>query len=241
MTDMIFIEHISDKITSIISTGALGGVYRIDLHMFAYEYTSEQLTKHCQKVVAVSVVLSSADISKLDDNTLKVIVQETYADSAPEKMQNIYKQIKEARDSAQSVPDSIARAELHSAVTLMNLKSPLNFIGAEPLGEVKTISCQFHAMTPMNQGSQQASGLETWIRGRVAAVVSGKAVESSVWCFADDKSTSDSCISGVARINLPRAASGLNLADVVGQALEDACDNALSDLMISSYEIDPVQ
>ncbi|OTA70221.1 hypothetical protein K449DRAFT_320464, partial [Hypoxylon sp. EC38] len=68
----------SSRDTYIITTGELGGVMRIDMHFFAYQYTSSQLTDICKQVISVNIVISSVDISKLSDSTLRAIVQNVY-------------------------------------------------------------------------------------------------------------------------------------------------------------------
>jgi hypothetical protein len=83
--------------SSVIATGDLGGVYRIDLHFFAYRYISSQLKDTAKEVLAVSIVISSADITKLRDNTLRIIVQQTYEKSSKEEQLAIYEQLRKAR------------------------------------------------------------------------------------------------------------------------------------------------
>ncbi|KAI0185615.1 hypothetical protein EV127DRAFT_304393, partial [Xylaria flabelliformis] len=77
----------------LIGCGDLGGVYRLDIHMFSYQYTSEQLTSITKNVLAVSVVMSSVDTAKIDDNTLLIIVQKCYASCNTEEQRGIYDQI----------------------------------------------------------------------------------------------------------------------------------------------------
>ncbi|KAI1123317.1 hypothetical protein F5Y10DRAFT_270180 [Nemania abortiva] len=77
-----------------IACGELGGVYRLDIHMYSYQYTSEQLTSITKNVVAMTVVLSSVDTKQLDDNTLRIIVQKCYAACDRTEQEEIYNQIK---------------------------------------------------------------------------------------------------------------------------------------------------
>ncbi|KAF8536325.1 hypothetical protein BDD12DRAFT_890546 [Trichophaea hybrida] len=74
----------STRDTYLISTGSLGG-----------------------QVLAVSIVISSVDLSKVDDNSLRVIVQETYSSSSPQDLKRIYAQIKSAKDSDKKSDDTL--------------------------------------------------------------------------------------------------------------------------------------
>jgi hypothetical protein len=68
---------------------------RLDFHMFCYQYTSEGLSKITKNVLAVSIVLSSANVKEINDNTLRVIVQKTYDSATPEVRKSIYEQLSE--------------------------------------------------------------------------------------------------------------------------------------------------
>lgn len=72
--------------------------------MFSYQYTSEQLTSITKNVLTVTVVMSSVDTAKLDDNTLRIIVQKCYAACTKEEQQNIYDQIKKNKNSTDASP-----------------------------------------------------------------------------------------------------------------------------------------
>ncbi|KAI1326493.1 hypothetical protein F5Y16DRAFT_229820 [Xylariaceae sp. FL0255] len=86
-----------------IACGDLEGVYRLDMHLYSYRYNSEQLSSITKNVLAVTVVMSSVDTRKIDDNTLRIIIQKCYAACDTYEREAIYSQIKKkmASDNAQ--------------------------------------------------------------------------------------------------------------------------------------------
>ncbi|TRX88850.1 hypothetical protein FHL15_010309 [Xylaria flabelliformis] len=94
-----YLANSAETTRYLIGCGDLGGVYRLDIHMFSYQYTSEQLTSVTKNVLAVSIVMSSVDTAKIDDNTLLIIVQKCYASCTTEEQRAIYDQIKQHKSS----------------------------------------------------------------------------------------------------------------------------------------------
>ncbi|KAL8790958.1 MAG: hypothetical protein Q9195_006103 [Heterodermia aff. obscurata] len=56
----------------------IGGVERLDAYYFAYTVTSKSLTTSTQNAVALVVVKSSVKIDNLDDDTFRVIVDDSF-------------------------------------------------------------------------------------------------------------------------------------------------------------------
>ena len=56
----------------------LGGVQRLGTYFFAYSFTSQTLITNAQNMVACMVVKSSVDCKEMDDNTLRVIVNDSF-------------------------------------------------------------------------------------------------------------------------------------------------------------------
>lgn len=119
-----------------LATGDLGGLMRIDSFMFAYRYTSAQLSALTKNVVIVSFVVSSAKICMvhylfisrlssltatiqtvgLKDNVLQMIVQDIYTSSTSGEQRQIFEQLKIARDSqGEPVSESIVKSKLFLA------------------------------------------------------------------------------------------------------------------------------
>ncbi|KAI9866425.1 MAG: hypothetical protein M1813_001547 [Trichoglossum hirsutum] len=201
---------------SAISTGDLGGVFRIDMHFFAYRYTSNQLKDVAKEVLTVSIVISSADLKNVSDNTLKVIVQQTYSQSSKEEQQDIYEQLKKGRDS-ENQP---------STAPLRNFQPP----------KTVDVSQTFEAETTLDQARQQAGKLNAWIRASLADAFSEDSQQTSVECYQDSSSTSNSRITGQAKVTF-RGDSTHDVKKVVDKSLKAAANAALSEFSISSYKL----
>ncbi|KAJ7020833.1 hypothetical protein C8F04DRAFT_1241699 [Mycena alexandri] len=84
----------SEHSTYVITCGDLGGIMRIDIDIFCYTYTSTALTKVTNNVVNVSYAISSVDVSQLDAETIRGIVQTCYGEAVPlEQLKAIYEEI----------------------------------------------------------------------------------------------------------------------------------------------------
>jgi hypothetical protein len=238
----------STRDTYVISTGSLGGVFRIDMHFFAYRYTSDQLQSIAKQVLAVGIVVSSADLKKVSDNTLRVIVQQTYSKSTKEEQQAIFNQLKEAKEDDNQPSTSQAAHELYRATTKLSLTRPLSIIGKEPT-QGDDVSETFEVETPINQAQQQAGKLETWIRASLAEAFGKHAQQITVECYQKSSSTSNSRITGKAIVTfkgdgpgvpLEEGSSGQSVKEVIEKSLEAATNVALSELSVISYKLEVV-
>ncbi|KAF5017829.1 hypothetical protein F66182_10211 [Fusarium sp. NRRL 66182] len=79
-----------------ISIDPLGGISRLDTLFFCYNFTSEGLAKTAKSVVACCVVKSSADVTKVDDNTLRVLVNQCFETSDLSLRKAIYSELRDA-------------------------------------------------------------------------------------------------------------------------------------------------
>jgi hypothetical protein len=85
----------------------LSPIGRIDFYMYYYKYTSQALITVAEDCLVTSLVISSVDISDLDENDIRVIVQNNYSgqlagetdDQSDERQQNIVKLITAAISS----------------------------------------------------------------------------------------------------------------------------------------------
>lgn len=59
------------------------------MHLYTYQFTSETLIKVTKNVLAVSIVISSVNISALDDSTIGAMVQLCYGAAEDAIQQNI--------------------------------------------------------------------------------------------------------------------------------------------------------
>ncbi|KAI8662097.1 hypothetical protein LRP88_12628 [Fusarium phalaenopsidis] len=79
-----------------ISIDPLGGISRLDTLFFCYNFSSEGLQKTAKSVVACCVVKSSADIKEVDDNTLRVLVNQCFETSDLSLRKAIYGELRDA-------------------------------------------------------------------------------------------------------------------------------------------------
>ncbi|CAE6463196.1 unnamed protein product [Rhizoctonia solani] len=80
----------------IISIDPLGGISRLDALFFVYNFSSEGLMKTAKSVVAACVVKSSADVREVDDNTLRVLVNQCFETSPLDLRKAIYGELNDA-------------------------------------------------------------------------------------------------------------------------------------------------
>lgn len=59
----------------------MGYPYRVDMQLYTYQFTSETLIKVTKNVLAVSIVISSIQLSTLGDSTIGAMVQLCYAEA----------------------------------------------------------------------------------------------------------------------------------------------------------------
>ncbi|KAK4211497.1 hypothetical protein QBC37DRAFT_426769 [Rhypophila decipiens] len=79
-----------------ISIDPLGGISRLDTLFFCYNFESEGLKKTAKSVVACCVVKSSADVKEVDDNTLRVLVNQCFETSDLGLRKAIYGELRDA-------------------------------------------------------------------------------------------------------------------------------------------------
>lgn len=89
---------------STISVDPLGGISRLDTLFFVYSFQSEGIMKLSQSVVAACVVKSSADTSAVDENTLRVLINQAFESSALELQVSIFEQISKTLFKDVAVP-----------------------------------------------------------------------------------------------------------------------------------------
>ncbi|KAI0838654.1 hypothetical protein F5Y06DRAFT_296269 [Hypoxylon sp. FL0890] len=236
----------SSRDSYIITTGELGGVMRIDMHFFAYRYTSSQLTEICKQVISVNIVISSVDISRLSDSTLRAIVQNVYGALPIDDQKRILAQLQEAaKDSLLSTPaPKVVAARLSRAVkTAGNLRY-------QPVTE-KT---SFTIRTTIGSASGSASRFDVYLRGGIVQAYAQDSVEKgielydiSVVCSVPDNNISDDVLIGEVEIGLKQEpkpdlstlAVQSRLSMVVQILLNQAILNtATSDLPITSFEME---
>ncbi|OTA84037.1 hypothetical protein M434DRAFT_174882 [Hypoxylon sp. CO27-5] len=234
----------SSRDTYIITTGELGGVMRIDMHFFAYQYTSSQLTDICKQVISVNIVISSVDISKLSDSTLRAIVQNVYGALPIDDQKRILSQLQDAaKNSLLSTPaPKVVATYLSRAVKKVG--SPEE----DPITEKTT----FTIRTALGSALSSASRFEDYLRGGINQTYSQSGnvdielYETSVMCYVPDNTISDDILLGEIQIVLkqePKAGLSkvgvLNsLLTVVRNLLTQAGNSAISDLPITSFEME---
>ncbi|KAI9734494.1 MAG: hypothetical protein M1834_002094 [Cirrosporium novae-zelandiae] len=64
-----------------ITVGSLGYPYRVDIHLYTYSFTSEALTKITKNVLAISIVVSSVDLTNMNEVDLGSLVQICYEEA----------------------------------------------------------------------------------------------------------------------------------------------------------------
>ncbi|CCO28715.1 hypothetical protein RSOLAG1IB_06141 [Rhizoctonia solani AG-1 IB] len=96
----------------IISIDPLGGISRLDALFFVYNFSSEGLMKTAKSVVATCVVKSSADVREVDDNTLRVLVNQCFETSPLDLRKAIYGEL---CDALYNSKDPAYKASLQAA------------------------------------------------------------------------------------------------------------------------------
>ena len=75
---------------SAVSMNELGGVQRLDALYISYSFTSKAMITLAQNMVACMVVKSSVDCKDMDDNTLRLIVSDSFPGTANVKKAQLY-------------------------------------------------------------------------------------------------------------------------------------------------------
>ncbi|KAL8853316.1 MAG: hypothetical protein Q9221_001792 [Calogaya cf. arnoldii] len=82
---------------STITTGALGGIQRVDISLYAYQFSAKQLTEITKNVVSAVVIVSSVDADKVTEASIRVLVQNQFpADKQQEVLDILLKAHREA-------------------------------------------------------------------------------------------------------------------------------------------------
>lgn len=75
--------------SSFITVGALGYPLRVDMHLYTYAFKSTTLISVAKNVLAVAIVVSSVDLTTLDESSMGSIVQYCYGGVDEAKQQAI--------------------------------------------------------------------------------------------------------------------------------------------------------
>ena len=78
---------------SAVSMNELGGIQRLDAIYISYSFTSSAMIQLAQNMVACMIVKSSVDCKDLDDNTLRLIVSDSFPGTANVKKAQLYEDL----------------------------------------------------------------------------------------------------------------------------------------------------
>ncbi|KAG9123964.1 hypothetical protein FRC07_013355 [Ceratobasidium sp. 392] len=79
-----------------ISIDPLGGISRLDALFFVYNFSASGLMSTVGSVCAACIVKSSADVTSVDDNTLRVLVNQCFETSSIDLRKAIYGELRDA-------------------------------------------------------------------------------------------------------------------------------------------------
>ncbi|KAK3376403.1 hypothetical protein B0T24DRAFT_218823 [Lasiosphaeria ovina] len=82
-----------------VTAGNLDYPYRFDMHLYTYSFSSATLTKVAKNVLAVSLMISSVDLSPLAESDLGVVVDVCYRHSDEAARKPILEKLKTAREA----------------------------------------------------------------------------------------------------------------------------------------------
>lgn len=71
----------------------LGGIARLDALYLAYTFKSQSLVTNAQNMVACMVIKSSVDAKNMDDNTLRIIVNDSFPQATPASKASVYESL----------------------------------------------------------------------------------------------------------------------------------------------------
>ena len=145
-------------------------------------------------------MLSSADISKLSDNALRVIVQNTYNSSDQAQQQQIFEQIKAARDGTRKPAVATAAQSLHRSVRKLAGHAALQGTASSADPVEFTRKAMFSITTPIGQAEEQIPVVRAWVASGVGCGITHALGDDSsvvsVSCAKAEDSTSNSVITG---------------------------------------------
>lgn len=90
---------------SMVTTGALGGIQRVDIRMFAWRYTSKQLTEIAKDMLAVAFIISAVDPKQVSTFSVRALVQDAFGTLPLDEQQKILKTILDAKKEAHDAGD----------------------------------------------------------------------------------------------------------------------------------------
>ncbi|KAF9735674.1 hypothetical protein PMIN06_010259 [Paraphaeosphaeria minitans] len=239
-----FSGNISTRDQYIITTGALGGITRIDMHFFAYRYTASQLTEIAKQVIGVSLVVSSVDAGKLDDGTLRNIVQIVYGTLPADDQKKILNQLKAAARDEQQPNPQLAAIQLNKAVrAVAGIPSPADDQPSPP--PTVTLQQEFSVTFPIGQAAANAPTMESYLRGGLVEAFNhdpngAELYELSVICKRAEDSISDTVVSGevsVVRKSVDGNDDKVFLQTVLKDLLTHARNQAISPLVLTSFDV----
>ncbi|KAI1739957.1 hypothetical protein F4680DRAFT_420791 [Xylaria scruposa] len=235
--------NISSRDSYVITAGKIGGIMRIDMHFFAYQFTSSQLTDICKQVVSVSVVVSSVDSSKLSNSTLRNIVQIVYGNLPTEDQSRILEQLETAaRKDLVSRPDP--------RVVAAHLSRAVKKVGQPQVKNPITDNAEFTISTIMGEAKGAANRFQDYLLGGIVEVyekdlkIGRNLVTASVTCIPSTEGLGDDLLTCVADVvlektpmlNLSTAGSPSPLlARIIQNLLQRAIDFSYIDLPIESF------
>lgn len=97
----------SEYTTSTVLVGRLGGICRLDYHLFSYHFESSTAIKAMQNLLCVTVILSSVKLDKdLTPNDLKVILENSYPGLSMEHLLEMENKMKKTYNAINQGPSS---------------------------------------------------------------------------------------------------------------------------------------
>lgn len=63
---------------STVTTGKMGGIQRVDISLNTYRFAAKQLTEFAKNVVSATVIVSSVDVAKVTEDSIRVLVQNQF-------------------------------------------------------------------------------------------------------------------------------------------------------------------
>ena len=74
-------------------------LFRVDMMVYTYAFTSDALSRVTNNVVAITVVVSSVDMAALDKSAIGAAVQYCYGNAPEEVQKKIFDKLMAVRDS----------------------------------------------------------------------------------------------------------------------------------------------
>ena len=103
----------------------LGGVSRLDAFYMAYTFTAQGLIEDCQNFVACCVVKSSVDMKSLDDDSLRIIVNDSFASLSNSQKAELLQQVQIALLPAPPTDKQVAGTKALAQFWEAAIKAPV--------------------------------------------------------------------------------------------------------------------